>query len=164
MSEISGAFQIQFSLNLFAVVFDCFDAQMEFLGDFLGLLPTANELKHFEFAIAEGFDRRLVDVGLTHDLLLEHFCAERVAHINGSAQDAANCDQNFFESFLLHQVAKSAGAEGDFGMDQFVMGAHNQDRQIGKLGFDISGQFQPAAGFERNVRDDELGFEFGNGA
>src|ERR1039458_7326726 len=90
LGEFPPILQVEFLLNLFAVILDGLDAQMEGAGNFLGFPPLTDELKDFQFPIAESFDRRLLDVRSSTDLLLEHLRGKRVAHVNVSTQNPAN--------------------------------------------------------------------------
>ena len=51
VGQFGGAVQVELALNLFAIVFDGFDAEMEFFGDVASLFPASDELKNLEFAV-----------------------------------------------------------------------------------------------------------------
>ena len=52
LGQLTGIAQVQLSFDLLAIILDGLDAQMEFLGNILGPLPSADELEDFQFAIA----------------------------------------------------------------------------------------------------------------
>ena len=155
--------QVQLPLNLLAVILDGLDAQVQFGGDFLGLLPPPNQLEHLQFAVAQTFDRRFVDVGLPANLLLKHFGPERIAHVNVSAEHPTDGGRYFFQHRLFHQVARSAGPESDFRIDRLVVSADHQHRQTRMLRLDVAHQFQAAAVLERKVGDHQVGLQLLDG-
>ena len=69
LGKFDRALQVELLLNLLAVVLDGLDAQMQFLRDFLGLLPLPDELEHFHLPVTEPLDRRRFDRLLPADLL-----------------------------------------------------------------------------------------------
>ena len=164
MGQIARGLQIKLSFDLLAVILDCLHAQMEFCGDFLGPLPFADELEHFQFAIAQPFDWGLLHVGLTADLLLEHFGGERVTHINISRKHTANGRRDFLQRFFLHQVTERAGPESQVRVNGLVMGADRQDGQARILRLDVAHQFETAAVLERKIGDDEIRLELLDGS
>src|SRR5207253_2610390 len=70
LRQFSGVLQAQLALNLLAIILNGLDAQMQFIGDFPRGLPLANELKHFQLAVAEALNWRFIDIGLPANLLL----------------------------------------------------------------------------------------------
>src|SRR6266481_5027395 len=127
---------------------------MEFLGDLAGFLPLPDELEYLQLAVAEPLDWRFLDVGLPADLLLQHFSSEGFADVYITAEHTADRRNDFVQSFLLHEVAQSPGAESNLSVNRFIMGADHQHGQTGILRFDIAHQFQPAAVLKRNIGDD----------
>src|SRR5207249_4453306 len=120
LGELARVFQIELTLNLLAIIFDRFDAQMQFVGDVARLFPLADELKDFQFTVTEYFDRRLIDVRLSADLLLQNLGGEAVADINGAAQHSPNSSQNLLQRLLLHHVTQRPGPQSNSGIDGFV--------------------------------------------
>lgn len=45
LRQLGRVFQVKLMLNLLAVIFNRLDAQMQFVGNFAGLLPLANQLE-----------------------------------------------------------------------------------------------------------------------
>ena len=148
LGQFDRAFQVELLLNLLAVVLDGLDAQMQLAGNLLGLLPLPDELKHLQLPITEPLEGRLLDVLLPADLMLEHLRGERVAHIDVAAEDPANRRHDFIQGIPFHQIAERARPKGNLGVNHLIVGAHDQHRQPGILGFDVAHQLQPAAVFE----------------
>src|ERR1035441_6359705 len=163
LGELSRALQAKLLLNLLAVILDGLDAQMQCLRDFLGLPPLADELKDFQFPVAECLDGRLLDIRLPTDLLLEHPRGEHVAHVNVSAQHPANGRHDVVQRAPLHQVAEGARAKSDLRVHRFLVRADDQHRQAIELRFDVAHQLQTAAVFQRNVGDDQVRLERSEG-
>ena len=149
---------------MLAVIFNGLDAQVQFVRDLPRLFPLADQLKDFQFTVAESFDRRLIDVGLAADLLLEHFGGEAVTDINGPAEHSPDGGQNLFQGLLLHEISQGARPEGNLGVNGFVMDANDEYGQTGILGLNVAHQFQAAAVFERDVGNYQTGFEAADGA
>src|ERR1051326_970122 len=162
VGQFRGAVQVELALNLFAVVFDGFDAEMEFLGDVASLFPAADELKNLEFAITQAFDGGFGDVSFSTNLLMEHASGKGVADENSSGENPTNGDQDFFEGLIFHEVAESSGAEGDFVINIFVVSADDEDGKFRILGLDVAHEFKTAAVFEGDVRDDKVWLEGGD--
>src|SRR5580765_1975104 len=81
LGQFRSAFQVQFLLNLLAIIFDGLDAQVKFVGDVARLLPPADKLKDLHFTIAQPAHRRFADVRLPTDLALQHFGCQRVTYV-----------------------------------------------------------------------------------
>ncbi len=121
MGKFSRVFQIELPLDLFAIIFDGFDAQVQFLCNIARLFPLPDQLEHFQLAVAESLYRGFVDVILTTHLLLEHLCREAVTDINGPSQHSPNGRQNLFQCLLLHEVTQGTCAESDFGINRLAL-------------------------------------------
>src|SRR5437870_13298645 len=88
LGELTGVFQVELPFDLLAIILDGLDAQVQLVGNIARLFPLTDQLKNFQLPVAQSFDRRLVDIGLAADLLLQHFGSEAVTDINRAAEHA----------------------------------------------------------------------------
>ena len=57
LRQLSCVLQRELSFDLFAVILDSFNTQVEFSGDFLGFLPSPDQLEDLKLAVAQTLDR-----------------------------------------------------------------------------------------------------------
>ena len=98
---------------------------MEFSGDLAGAAAFANETKDFQLAVGEMLDGGNESFGFAVGQLLEHLGFHFIAQKDFSNQDPADGDQDLLDGFLFHDIAKSPGPQGPFGIEGFIV--HGED-------------------------------------
>ena len=108
---------------------------MKFLGDLAGAETVADELKNFQFPVAEQIQGKTLLAAFAFDQMMEQFFLDAIAQINLPQQCRVDRLQNDFAGFLFHDVAHRPGAQRALGIQAFFMHGKDQQRQPWVLQF-----------------------------
>ena len=109
--EFGGGFKAEFVFDIGAVDIDGFGAEAEFLANFFGAPPLAEQAEDFQLAIGEAVFRgagggAALPGGGVHDA-----GGHALANKDLAAEDGADGSDELVRAFLFHEVAPAAGAQ-----------------------------------------------------
>ena len=126
----------------------------------LVIIPRPDEFEHFDFAIGKRVDAGFVGFIPGSGELVENEVGHAGGEENLSVLHLAQSIDEDGRAFSLVDESQRTGANRPLCEERLVVHRGDQHFNVGVLGFDFLDEFDTAAVTERDIDDDEIGFEF----